>query len=63
MNTRSLLEAVIGIVIGVTLFPVVQDTVDAVNATGTTATLLDLIPVVYIIIIVAGAAAYLYFKR
>jgi hypothetical protein len=64
MEVRTLLEAVIGIVIGVTLFPVVQTAVENVNSSDSTITaLLGLIPMVYIIVVLAGSAAYVYFKR
>jgi hypothetical protein len=62
MNAKTLIEAVIGIVIGLALFPVVQDSTTNANATGVTGTLLDLIPTIYVIVIVASAAAYVYFK-
>jgi len=62
MKARTLIEALIGIVIGVALYPVVQSTVGNASATGTNATLLNLIPLLYIIVIVAGVAAYVYLK-
>jgi hypothetical protein len=48
VQVKTLLEAVIGLVIGVTLYPVVADTITDANVSGTEGTLLDLIPLVYI---------------
>lgn len=56
---KDLITALIGIVIGLVLFPVVKDEVDAVNTTGVRGgSLIGLIPMLYILIIFGGAVAY-----
>jgi hypothetical protein len=62
MKVKHLIEAVIGILIGLALYPAVAAaTDDAVgNATGVALTLLPLIPTIYVIVVIAGAAAYVY---
>ena len=61
IQIKDLISALIGIVVGVALFPVVNDEVQKVNTTGVTGgTLITLIPMLYIIIIFAGAVAYVY---
>ena len=65
----KLFQAVIGIVIGLAMLPVVIDTVnDLITAhTGTFGTgaeaLVELIPLFYVIIIVVGAVAYVKFSK
>lgn len=63
MSPRSLIEAVIGVVIGVSLYPVIDTVITDANVSGTNGTLLDLVPLIYIIVVIAGAAAYVYVKR
>jgi len=64
---NKLITALIMIVIGLALLPVVTDFVDGLTGTGmayestTLGSLIDVIPILYVIIIVAGAAAYVYF--
>jgi len=63
-QSATLLEALIGIVIGLALLPVVINQVNLVNTTGVTGgSLIALIPFIYVLIIFAGAAAYVKFKR
>jgi hypothetical protein len=62
IDIKSLIGAMFGIVVGLALFPVVKDQVDAVNTTGVTGgSLISIIPMIYILIIVGGAVAYVYF--
>ncbi len=61
ISVKSLLAALIGIVIGLALLPVVITQVNEVNVTGVTGgSLVGLIPFLYILIIFGGAAAYVY---
>jgi hypothetical protein len=56
MNTKVLIGTLVGVVIGLVLFPIVNDSVNAVNTTGVTgASLIKLIPFFYILLIVGGA--------
>ena len=50
MNARTLIEAVVGVVIGLALFPVVSTSTAtaSVNQTGAIAALLGLLPIVYV---------------
>ena len=65
----KLFQAVIGVVIGLALLPVVIDTVNDLitDYTGTFGTgaesLVQLIPLFYVIIIVVGAIAYVRFSK
>lgn len=59
MNIKSLIGALVGIVVGLALFPVVNEQVTAINTTGITGgSLIGLIPMLYILIIFGGAIAY-----
>lgn len=61
ISVKALIGALVGIVVGLALFPVVKEQVDAINTTGVTGgTLITLIPMVYILIIFGGAIAYVY---
>ena len=62
MKVKHLIEAVIGILIGLALYPAVDAATDdaVANATGVALTLLPLIPTIYVIVVIAGAAAYVY---
>lgn len=59
-----LISALIAIVIGLALLPVVGDFVDGLTGTGmqyentTVGSLIDLLPVLYVIILVAATVAY-----
>jgi hypothetical protein len=57
---KDMIKALIVIVVGVALLPVVQAFIDGANATGTSATLLGLVPFLWILGIVAGAAVLAY---
>lgn len=65
--TKSLIGAVITIVIGLSLLPVVQEFVDSLTGTGmvyentTTGSLIDLLPILYVLILVSGSALVVYF--
>jgi len=61
ISIKSLIGALIGMVIGLALFPTVTEQVDAINTTGVTGgTLITLLPMVYILIIFGGAIGYVY---
>ena len=61
ISIKTLIGALVGIVVGLALFPVVLEQVNAVNVTGVTGgTLISLIPMIYILIIFGGAIAYVY---
>lgn len=62
LSPKELIGALIAVVVGLSLYPVISDTVTDINETGTIGTLLDLIPLLYIIVIVAGVAGYVYMK-
>lgn len=59
-----IIGAMIALVIGLALLPVVGDFVDGLTGTGmdfentTTGSLIDLLPILYVIILVAGAVSY-----
>lgn len=59
----DIIGALIAVVIGVTLYPVVSDTVADVNASGIEQTLLDLIPTLYVIGVIVGAIAWMGLRR
>lgn len=67
MKISDLIGVVLAILVGLSLFPAVQDATDAAVANATAGsvatTVLPLIPMVYVVILLAGAAAYIYFKR
>lgn len=64
MGFKNVIGAVVGLVIGLSLFPVVNDTVNGINGTtGVTSTMLDLLPLMYVIILVAACAGYIYQTR
>jgi uncharacterized membrane protein len=64
LSTGDIITAVIGVVLGLSLFPVVTSAITTINATAGTIqdTLLDLIPVLYIIMLIVGIAGYLYVR-
>jgi len=61
---NKLISALIAIVIGLALLPVVNDFASGLTGAGgaledtTTGALVDLLPIVYVIILVAGAVGY-----
>lgn len=61
---QRIIGAMIAIVIGLALLPVVGDFVDDLTGSGmdfedtTVGSLIDLLPVLYVIILVAGAVSY-----
>ena len=63
---QQLIGALLAIVVGVAMLPVVIDTIDDVDTadmpTGVEA-LVDLLPILFVIIIVAGAVTYVSFGR
>ena len=63
MKVKNLLEAVLGIVLGVILYPLVDSicTSAAENTSNEYAALiLPIVPIVYLFIVIGGAGAYLY---
>jgi len=59
----DIIGALIAIVIGVSLYPVVQEVIADVNASGTVAILLDLVPLLYVIGVIVGAIAWMGLHR
>lgn len=62
MSIQGLISAMIGIVVGVALLPVVQDTIDSLDTAGLSpavTSLVDLLPILFVILIVGGAVAFL----
>lgn len=59
----DIIGALISIVIGVSLYPVVDDVIADVNATGTVGTLLDLVPLLYVIGVIVGAIAWMGLRK
>ena len=56
MNTKVLIGTLVGVVVGLVLFPIVNDAVTEVNVTGITGgSLIGLIPFFYILLIIGGA--------
>lgn len=78
LNVKSLIVAAIAIIIGLVLFPLIDNQVDIayqtahpLNASGTLSAgtydstgyqLIPLISTAYILLIIGGAAAYVYFS-
>jgi hypothetical protein len=66
---KNLISALIGMVIGLALLPVVGDFAAELTGTGgtfedtTVGALIDLIPVLYVIIVVASAVGFIAFSR
>ena len=64
-----LIQAMIALVIGLALLPVIVDFVDDLTGTGgvlentTTGALVDLLPVLYVIILVVAAVSYMAIGR
>jgi hypothetical protein len=65
--TKTLIGAVITIVIGLALLPVVGDFVDGLTGVGmtyadtTVGSLINLLPILYVLILVSGSALAVYF--
>ena len=66
---KKLIQAMIAVVIGLALLPVVGDFVDGLTGTGmtyestTVGSLIDLLPILYVIILVAGAVSWIVFTN
>jgi len=66
---KNSLQALIGIVIGLALLPVVATFASDLTGTGgqlegtTVGALVDLMPILYVIILVAGAVGYVAYKK
>jgi hypothetical protein len=66
---KNLISALIGMVIGLALLPVVGDFATELTGEGgafadtTVGALIDLIPVLYVIIVVASAVGFIAFNR
>ena len=61
IELRTLIGALVGIVVGLALFPVVVEQVNSINTTGVTGGyLISLIPMIYILIVFSGAIGYVY---
>lgn len=65
---RNLLQALIGIVIGLALLPVVATFASDLTGVGgqladtSVGALVDLMPILYVIILIAGAVGYVAYK-
>ena len=59
---KSLIEAMLAVVIGLALYPVVDSATATalVNASGIALALLPLVPTMYIIVVIVGVVAYVY---
>ena len=63
---KKLIQAMIAIVIGLALLPVVVDFANELTDTGgtlegtTAGTLVDLMPIMYVIVLLAGVVGYVY---
>jgi hypothetical protein len=64
MKTADLISIVVGAVLSLALFPIVQGAVTTakVNASDTISAILDIVPILYIFVVVGGMIAYLSFK-
>ena len=66
---NKLIQAMIMVVIGLALLPVVADFASDLTGTGgaladtTMAPLVDLLPLLYVVLIIVGIASYIRFKR
>lgn len=66
---NKLIGALIAIVVGLALLPVVYDFANGLTTSGgalagtTTGSLVDLLPIVYVIILVAGAVGFIAMSR
>lgn len=66
---NKLMGALIGIVVGLALLPVVYDFANDLTTSGgalagtSAGALVDLLPIVYVIILVAGAVGFIAFSR
>jgi len=69
MTVSKLIAVVIGLVVGLSLLPVVYTFVTDLTGEGgdlegtAAGALVDLLPILYVIILVAGAVAYVTFSR
>lgn len=67
--TNKLIQAMIGIVIGLALLPVVAGFASDLTTgttpvlTGSLATLVDLVPVLYVILLIVGAVGYMSYGK
>ena len=63
---NRLFGALLGIVVGVALLPVVTGIIDDLDTTTMSAavvSLIDILPILYVIIIVVGAASFVVFRK
>ena len=63
---NKLLGAMLAIVVGIAMLPTITDVIAGLDTTTlptAVASLVDLLPILFVIIIVAGAVAYISFKR
>lgn len=67
--TSKILAAMVAIVVGLALLPVVNDFVTDLTGTGgalentTTGSLVELLPVLFVLILVGGTIGYVYFSK
>lgn len=63
---NKLLGAMLAIVVGIAMLPTITDVIgglDTQTLPAAVTSLVDLLPILFVIIIVAGAVAYISFKR
>lgn len=63
ITPSDLISAFVAILIGLALFPAVNQFVTDVNATGIEATLVNLIPLLYVVGVVVGSIGFLGLRR
>ena len=63
---NKLLGAMLAIVVGIAMLPTITDVIAGLDTTAlptAVVSLVDLLPILFVIIIVAGAVAYIGFRR
>lgn len=65
MKISTIITSVIGAVVGLAMYPVVQESAAtaATNATGFAAAVIPLVPLFYAIMVLVGTAAFAYTQR
>jgi len=66
MEIKNLIEVALAVLVGLALYPTIEDaaTNAAVNSTNDiAAAVIPLVPMIYVIILIAGCATYVYSKR
>jgi len=66
MEIKNLIEVALAVLVGLALYPTIEDaaTNAALNSTNDiAAAVIPLVPMIYVIILIAGCATYVYSKR